>query len=109
MLGERLGALAAFGPMGAFEGLDAMVVAEVADRLDLGIGVGDEVVDGDRDRHAELLHVLDMAAEIGEALLERLDILLLELVLGDAAMHLERAHRRHDDRHSRDEVRPCGI
>ena len=52
------------------------------DRLDLGIGVGDEMIDGDGDRHAELLHVLDMAAEIGEALLQRLDILLLEIVLG---------------------------
>ena len=101
MLGERLGSLAAFRPMAAVEGLDAMLLAIGAHRFDLGVGVGDEVIDGDGDRHAELLHVLDMAAEIGETLLERLDILLLEIVLADAAMHLERAHRGDDDRRRR--------
>ncbi len=43
------------------------------------------------DRHVVALQIVDMALEIGEALLERRDILLLEIVLGDAAMHLERA------------------
>ena len=41
-----------------------------------------------------LLQVLEVALEIGEALLERRTILLLEIVLGDAAMHLERADGR---------------
>ena len=37
---------AAVGPMGAVEGLDAMAVAAASDRLDLGIGVADEMIDG---------------------------------------------------------------
>ena len=39
-----------------------------------------------------LLHVLDVAAEVVAALGDRADVLVLEVVLGDAAVHLERAH-----------------
>ncbi len=39
-----------------------------------------------------------MASEIGKTFLERSDILLLERVARHAAMHLERAHRRHHHR-----------
>ena len=67
-------------------------------RLDLSVGVGGEVVDADHRRHAELLHVLDMAAEIGAALLHRLDVLLAEVFLLHAAVHLERADGGDDDR-----------
>ena len=38
-----------------------------------------------------------MPLEIGEALLQRRDVLLLEIVLGHAAMHLERADGGDDD------------
>ena len=41
--------------------------------------------------HAEFLHVLDVALQIGHAGGERLEVFLLEVVLLDAAMHLERA------------------
>ena len=70
-------------------------------RLDLGVGVGIEMVDGDHRRHAELPDVLDVAAEIGAALLHRLDVLLAEVFLLDAAVHLHRAHGGDDDRGSR--------
>ena len=60
-------------------------------------------------RHAELAHVLDMAREVGEALLQRLDVLLAELVLGDAAMHLERAHGGDDDRGGRLQARLAAL
>ena len=40
---------------------------------------------------AELLHVLDMALQVGHAGFQRLEVFLLEVVLLDAAMHLERA------------------
>ena len=50
-------------------------------------------------RHAELADVVDMAGEVGEALPPAPSRFSLpELVLGDAAMHLERAHRRDDRR-----------
>src|SRR5207244_2810252 len=91
------GALSALGPMGAVEGFDPMLAAIGFHRRDLGIGIADEMVYCDGDRHAELLHVLDMPAEICEALLQRLDILLLEIVLADPAMHLEGADGRDDD------------
>ena len=39
---------------------------------------------------------------------ERLEVLLAELVLGHAAMHLEGAHRGDDHRRGRLEARPCG-
>ena len=55
------------------------------------------MVDGDNRRHAELFYVLDVAAEIGAAFLHRLDVLLTEIFLLDAAVHLHRPHRRDDD------------
>ena len=70
----------------------------VLHRLDFGVGVGIEVVDRDHRRHAELLDVLDVAAEIGAALLHRLDVLLAEVFLLDAAIHLHGAHGGDDDR-----------
>ena len=48
-------------------------------------------------RHAELVHVLDVALEVVAALGDGGDVLVLEIVLGHAAVHLERAHRRDDD------------
>ena len=53
----------------------------------------------DHDRQAELSRTFSTwRAEVGEALLERLDVLAPELLLGDAAVHLERADGRDDDR-----------
>ena len=59
------------------------------------------MVDGDHHRHAELLHVLDVAAEIGAALLDRLDVFLAEVFLLDAAIHLHGPHGGDDDRRRR--------
>ena len=39
-----------------------------------------------------------MAREVGKSAFERRDILLPQSVARDAAMHLQRAHGRHDDR-----------
>ena len=73
----------------------------VLQRLDLGWRVGMEMVDGHHRRHAELLHVLDVAAEIGAALLHRLDVFRAEVLLLDAAIHLHRPHGGHDHRRRR--------
>jgi hypothetical protein len=56
------------------------------------------MVDGDHGRHAELPDILDVTAEIGAALLDRLDVLLAEVFLLDAAIHLHGAHGGDDDR-----------
>ena len=57
---------------------------------------------------AELLHVLDMALQVGHAGFERLQVLGLELFLLHAAMHLERADG--GDQHDRVGLRgrSCG-
>jgi hypothetical protein len=55
-------------------------------------GVRDETVDRDDRRHAELAHVLKMPLEIVATFGDRGGIFVLEVVLGDAAVHLERAH-----------------
>src|SRR5690606_35922270 len=72
----------------------------VLDDLNLGLGVGDEVVDPDDRRDAELTHVLDVAEQVDHALLDRFDVFLAEIGLGDAAVHLQRAHGG-DDYHGR--------
>ncbi len=48
--------------------------------------------------HAVALHVLEVADEVGRALADRGDVLDGEVILADAAMHLERPHRRHHHR-----------
>ena len=98
LAGQLLGALAAFAPMRAGEGVDAMLGAEALDRLVLGGRVGAETVDGDERADAEALHVDDVAAEIGEPGFERGQVLAAEILLLDPAVHLERAHRGDDDR-----------
>ena len=55
------------------------------------------MIDGDDHRHAEFLQIVDVALEIGAAPDHGFDILVLEVVMRDAAMQLERA--RGGDQH----------
>src|SRR3546814_20667690 len=66
-------------------------LGELLERLQLGVGVLDEAVDGDHRRHAELLHVGNVAAEVRATLLDRVHVLVAQGILGDAAVHLQRA------------------
>ena len=84
-------AFAALGPVIGHHGFDAECLAVVLHQLDLGVGVGGEAVDRDHRHDAEFLHVLDMALQIGHAGFERLEVLVLEVLFLDAAMHLQRA------------------
>ena len=59
------------------------------------------MVDRDDDGHAELPHIGDVPAEIGAALLQRLDILRAEIFLLHPAIHLQRPDGRDDHRRSR--------
>ena len=96
LVGEVLDACRALGPVTAHDRLGALCGHIRLHRLDFGVGVGDEVVDCYDGRHAELLHILDMAAEIGAALLHRFDVFRAEIVLLHPAIHLHGAHCRHD-------------
>ncbi len=58
----------------------------------------DRPIQRDHARHAEVPHVLDVFFEIRQAALERAQILDAEILLVRAAVHLERPHRRDDDR-----------
>ena len=100
-MGEIFNALAAFTPMGALERLHTLGRTEGLNRFDFGIRVGDEVVDGHRNRHAELLHIFQVASKIGQPLLDRVHAFLLQIILSHPAMHFERAHRGNDDRRRR--------
>ena len=90
--------------MAAEHRLGAVAGDVVLDRGDLGVGVGDEVVDRDDRRHPELLDVLDVATEIGAAFLDRTDVLRTEILALDPAIHLERAYGRDDHRGVRGET-----
>ena len=84
--------------MGADHRRHPLAAGRLDHRLELGLGVGAEAVDADHHRHAVAFHVLEMADEVGRACFHRGDVLAAEVVLGDAAMHLQRPHRRHHHR-----------
>ena len=74
------------------------VAAGLGDDLQLARVVAVEMIDRDDDGQAEFPHIADMPAEIGEPGLHRGMVLLAEIGLGHAALGLDRAQRRHDDR-----------
>ena len=91
VMGESLGAFAAVGPMGAEEGFGADAFGRCHHGLDFGFGVGDETVDRDDGWNAEFGDVFDVAFEVIATLGDGGDVLVLQLVLGDAAVHFEGA------------------
>jgi hypothetical protein len=73
-------------------------------QLHLGVGVLGAVVDGHHALEPILVaHVVDVALEIDQALLERGQVLLADVGHVHAAVVLERADRRDDDRAGRRE------
>src|SRR6185295_10582742 len=104
-LRQLLRTLAAPCPVIAHVGLDADLRAALAYEIELGRRVRAEAVDGDDDGHAEEARVADVTREVVEALPERLQTLVPEVVGARATMHLERAQGRDDHRAARRE--PC--
>ncbi len=104
-LGDLDRAGAAFGPMVGHHAFDPELGRERLEQRDLALGVAREAVDRHHHRHAVFPHILDVTLEIGEALLQRREVLLLEIVLGHPAMHLERADGRHQ--HHAGGRQPC--
>ena len=97
-LGQRHGAGAAIGPVGGNDRLGAVGGRDRLHRLDLGLGVGGEMVDRNDRRNPELADILDMAGEVDAAGADRLDVLLAELRLADPAIIFERADGGDDHR-----------
>ena len=83
--------------MGAQKRLGAGALRRFHHLGDFLVRVGDEAVDGDDRRHAELAHVLQMPLEVVAALGDGGGVLVLQVVLDDATVHLERAHGGDDD------------
>ena len=101
-LSQRKAAFAALGPHFAQADVDAQLAALALDEVELGLGVGRERVDGDdAGETVDVLHVVDVLEEVGQALFKRFEVLTVELGLGHAAVILERA----DGRNQYDAVR----
>ena len=85
--------------MGGQHDLGARVGDEAAQEIDLSLSVRGEVVDRDDDGYAvDIAHILDVAPKIDDALLERAEILVGDRLEVGAAVVLEGADGRHDDR-----------
>ena len=97
LVGELEAAFAALSPDFRQRDFRAELIALLLDEVELFLRIRRESVDGDDSRQAELMDVLDVFRQVGEALLERCHVDLAELLLVEAAVHLERADRRDDD------------
>ena len=95
-VGELLRALCTtLGEMLGHDGLDTLLRHMLDQRLDLGLGVALEAVHADDDGQAVVCaNVRHMPVEIGAALDQGLDVLLVDVGKLDATRILERANRR---------------
>ena len=66
--------------------IGAVLLAVAFDIGELRLGVGAKAVDRHDDRHAVFAHVFNVYAEVDNALLKRLKVLLRDLRLGHAAV-----------------------
>src|SRR5580704_8698458 len=101
-MGETFRAGAAASPMIAYDRLDCERAGDLAfDERELPRRVAPESVYGDHDRYPELAQIGDMTSQIGETGLQRRKVFRVKRVLGDAAMHFERAHGCDEHRRGR--------
>ena len=101
--GQFFGTLAAKLPVTRDDRLAALLGNIVLKCLHLGIGVAEEVIDGNHDRNTKALEVLNMSAKVGAAGFNSGDILGTEIGTGDTTIHLHRADSGDkDDRAWRD-------
>ena len=84
--------------MGGEHDLRTSLADETTQEVDLGLGVGREVVDGHDDRHAvDIADILDVALEVDDALLECAEILIGDGLEIGAAVVLQGSDRGDDD------------
>src|SRR6266850_1883697 len=92
-------AFAAVGPVGGEDHGHAEVLHLLVHQIHLRLRVVGEAVERhDAGNAVDLRHVLDVALEVHQPLLQRGEVLLVDLLDLDAAVVLERAQRRHDHR-----------
>ena len=85
-------ALAALGPNLGQLNVDAELLALGLDERKFGLGVRREAVDGDHaGKTIDVLDVVDVTQQVGHAGLKGLEVLVVEVGLGDTAVVLKRA------------------
>ena len=90
--------------------LDAVVRRALLQPIQLGIAVLGAMIDRDQAGQAEdVPHVVDVAVEVRDAGLQRLQVLLAEIRHLHAAVVLDGAHRRDDHRRVRLEARLAAL
>ena len=98
LLGQSLSALAALGPNLRQANIDALLLTLLLDHLQFGLGIGGKGVDGYHAGQAiDVLHVVHVLQQVGQALFQSLQVLAVQLGLGHAAVILQRADGGHDD------------
>ena len=86
--------------MRGLDSLDAPFGTKDLHHLQLGIGIGREMVYGDDNRNAEAAQIFDMTAQIGATGSDGIDVLAAQIALLHAAIHLQGANGGNEHRHS---------
>ena len=95
---QSLAALAALCPDLGQSDIDTQLVALGLDQIQLSLGVGGECVDRDNAGQAkDGLHVIDVLQQVGQTLFQSLQVLVVQVGLGHAAVVLEGADSCNDD------------
>ena len=71
-------------------------MAVVFNRLDFSFGVKGKVVDSHDNRQTIALHVLDVAVQVGQALLQCWQLFIFQISQGCTTVVFQRPHRSHD-------------
>ena len=109
--------LAAVTPVVGLGAADTVLLAELLEQSDLGVGIGVEAVDADDRVDAGLLDGVDMVEQVAGALFQKLEVLLGVLLgqrcargdLRAAAVHLERADGRDQNGDVRGQAGKTGL
>ena len=116
-LGQLDSALAAEAPMVGLSAADALLLAQLLQQGDLGVGIGVEAVDADHGVDAGLLDGVHVVEQVAGALLQQLQILLGVLLgqrcaggdLRAAAVHLQGADGSHQHGHVGGQAAEAGL
>ena len=95
---QRFATGTALRPYVAERHAHAVLRSVVGHHGQLGLGIRQSAIDRHHHRHAELAHVGDMMREMRQSALEGTEVFLVEHVLGQSALHLERPHGGHQHR-----------
>ena len=92
-LGQLYAAFAALCPNLGKSNVDTELLALGANQVDFRLGISGELVDGDNTRETEYLSdVFHVLKQVGKTLFQRLEVFLVQIRLGNAAMVLQCAN-----------------